>query len=670
MVLLFCIFSESLNCTASDSDSDYYPNLASLSINSGTLSPVFNPDITNYTAVISKIPSLIVTPTADNENDIITVNGITCDKGSSCRLDIPSSNFQVTIIVKTQYGFSKSYLINIVYEKPDTAGLSSLSVDHGALSPAFSADTLYYYENVEKNVSSITITPVAANTYFSVKVNQEDVMSGSGINLPLSSGTNTEIITVSDSYGNTRVYTILITREGAANDSVGLSDIAVSPGALNTAFAADTYSYSANVENDVNVFSVTPTALDSTAEITVNGTAVESGHTYRVPLTDGISTILIIVTGTGGQSKTYTVAVSHTSANDSAGLSSLILNAGSLDPSFASGTLNYSTRVDNDVSKLYISATAADTAAQIKYNGSASGSVSLNVGSSIVSIAVISESGSIKTYTINVFRKYDALITVSTQNADGAYCATVPDYVSSLDDSDAFTFKLGGDTVIIPASVLKSCKGFTVSRSVSTQSTLQKASSAAFNNYNIAGGVDVTLSGSGAVSSVLNARVTLEMGSGVKTALKNGEPEILYYNASAGTLENTNATIDLSAGTANFTAAKSGTYVFATALSGSSVKYTVTADSGYSNSGSHLSFNVKVTRETDSVKLEDAKLLVISTLSNGTQTFYIKELTGDSCNVSVSVDSRANSSAVYLISGSFDGGVVPKSYALAQFVKA
>lgn len=82
-------------------------------------------------------------------------------------------------------------------------------------------------------------------------------------------------------------------------------------------------------------------------------------------------------------------------------LASLNVGAGSLSPSFNANTTSYNVEVDNNVSSINISATAADSGARIE----GTGTKSLNYGYNSLTVKVIAASGDVKTYTINVNRK-------------------------------------------------------------------------------------------------------------------------------------------------------------------------------------------------------------------------------------------------------------------------
>ena len=95
-------------------------------------------------------------------------------------------------------------------------------------------------------------------------------------------------------------------------DNVKLSALSISAGTLN--FDADISDYTVTVTNNVASVTVTPTADDNNATLTVNGTDVVSGSASgEIPLTEGEDTVIQVVvtaeddTTTG----TYTITVSR-----------------------------------------------------------------------------------------------------------------------------------------------------------------------------------------------------------------------------------------------------------------------------------------------------------------------------------------------------------------------
>lgn len=191
-----------------------------------------------------------------------------------------------------------------------------------------------------------------------------------------------------------------------------LSNLAVSEGAIR--FDPAVTSYSVNVAHAVTSIDITPAASD--AAIEVNGTATVSGSVYTLsPLAVGENTVTIQVTpvtsAVYAAPSTYTLLVNRAAGvqSNNADLSGLTVSAGTLTPAFNAGVTSYSVSVPSVVSSIDVTPTAADPAASLKINGTASvsGAVygqSLNVGNNAITIEVTAESGIKKAYQIGVIR--------------------------------------------------------------------------------------------------------------------------------------------------------------------------------------------------------------------------------------------------------------------------
>ncbi|HNF16153.1 MAG TPA: DUF1554 domain-containing protein, partial [Leptospiraceae bacterium] len=215
------------------------------------------------------------------------------------------------------------------------------------------------------------------------------------------------------------------------DSSVYLTDLSLSSGTLSPSFSSSAASYSASVDNSVTSVTVTPTANFSSASITVNGAAVNSGSpSGSISLSTGPNTVSIAVSGSGGSTKTYTVEItksaSAASAAVSADLISLWTSQGTLSPVFSSAVTSYTMTLANAVSSITVTPSAA-SGVSITVNGTSvnsgasSGSITMNSGANVITIAVTSASGS-STYTINVTRLaasvYRIFITAATYNGN------------------------------------------------------------------------------------------------------------------------------------------------------------------------------------------------------------------------------------------------------------
>ena len=240
---------------------------------------------------------------------------------------------------------------------------------------------------------------------------------------PSGSGTVDVTVTVNSQTSPTSAADRFIYRSTVST----LSNLALSSGTLSPSFATGTTSYTASVANSVTAITVTPTVTDATATVTVNGTAVTSGSpSGSINLNVGQNTITTVVTAQDGTTiSTYTVVVTR-APSAVATLSNLALSSGTLAPTFASGTTSYTASVANSVTAITVTPTVADATATVTVNGtavasgSASGSITLPVGNTTITVVVTAQDGTTNsTYTVVVTRAIDPPVA-------GAVTAAVP----------------------------------------------------------------------------------------------------------------------------------------------------------------------------------------------------------------------------------------------------
>lgn len=123
------------------------------------------------------------------------------------------------------------------------------------------------------------------------------------------------------------------------------------------------------------------------------------------------------------------------SGNPNNWLSSLSVSGYGLTPSFQAAVTDYSVIVGTEVSSINVGASAVAPKAGV----SGAGTYALNYGNNVINVTCVSQSGSAKTYTINVVRQQPAADNTQTPESGGT---TVADGVSV-----STSYKLG-DTVI------------------------------------------------------------------------------------------------------------------------------------------------------------------------------------------------------------------------------
>ena len=298
--------------------------------------------------------------------------------------------------------------------------LSGLVPSAGTLAPVFDSGTTSYTATVPNTTDTISVTPTATDPTATITVNSTTVTSGTAsAAFSLSVGTNvitTEV--VSQDLSTTNTYTLTVTRA----PNVELSGLLPSDGPLAPAFASGTISYTASVPYTTTDITVTPTAVNTLATITVNGVAVTSGSpSGSIPLSVGANTITTVVTGEDAvTTKTYTLTVTRAAPN--VDLSSLVPSAGTLAPAFASGTISYSASVPTATTEITLTPTAVNSLATITVNGAPvtsgdpSGTIALSMGSNTITTVVTGEDAvTTKTYTLTVIRGPKTLFSSGTK---------------------------------------------------------------------------------------------------------------------------------------------------------------------------------------------------------------------------------------------------------------
>jgi hypothetical protein len=150
-----------------------------------------------------------------------------------------------------------------------------------------------------------------------------------------------------------------------------------------------------------------------------------SGSFSSVTLTGGYSGSLAGNAATTSGNRTFafeqstgvlTVANSAPPVSSNANLSALSLSGASLSPSYAAGTISYTATVANSVTSLTVTPTVEQGNATVTVNGTAvtsgaaSGSISLSVGSNVLTTVVTAQDGvTTKSYTVTVTRSLSAL---------------------------------------------------------------------------------------------------------------------------------------------------------------------------------------------------------------------------------------------------------------------
>ena len=269
--------------------------------------------------------------------------------------------------------------------KSTEAKLSNLGITPNDFK-GFKKDTYSYTHEVPYSVSEVTV--------YAEPVKGATVTSGTE-KFALKEGNNTIEVVVKAEAGNTQKYTLTIKRRTAAEEAAlsgeasdaTLKSLGIKPEEYDfSGFQKDKTEYSVEVPEDVEEIEVYAEASSSKAQVSGTG---------KVKLKNGENKLIVQVTAEDGTTKTYTIEVTRdgteaTATNDEDGgfgLSSLEIKDLTLNPSFKTGTYEYTIELSEDLSALDIEAIATDEDATIEIVGNEN----LQQGENVITILVTNE---------------------------------------------------------------------------------------------------------------------------------------------------------------------------------------------------------------------------------------------------------------------------------------
>lgn len=319
------------------------------------------------------------------------------------------SDFTLTVNITDSEGNSVPYPIQMKFETDSNLEFKTLQITYDNNDPinidyTTTDDEGNYTDSPDSDASKATIKLLDSSG-----AEMTCTINGSSSNVvTLVGGEN--VITIRRTYLNiSKEYKLIINKKGEAK----LKSLVPSTGSLSPAFDSDTYDYEITVPTTQTTIAFTPTSIDSTSTIKVDGTIVKSGKkSTSIELGEGENEIQIKVETEEGIKGTYNIVINRTERERSAQLSSLKLTKGTLSPSFNKGIYEYTATVDNNVTSIGITAVTVDPAATITIDGdeipsgATSPNISLDEGANVISVKVKDDKGNIKTYAVTITRKY------------------------------------------------------------------------------------------------------------------------------------------------------------------------------------------------------------------------------------------------------------------------
>ena len=348
------------------------PNLNSLSIAGGTLSPTFNGNTTNYTANVNT-SSVTISATAPNKG---SVSGI-----GSKPLNYGKNTFKV--VSTAENGTTKTYTITIT-RKDTEVRLKSLEPVNN-----FTMGTTLYNVTLPSTQDTYTLNAIPMSERSKV-----NILPSATIKL-IPGERKTISVTVTSESGNTKTYTVNVFRKDDKNGDTTLKNLTLKD--VDIKFKSNTSSYKATVENNIEEIEINAEASDKNAKIEGLGK-----HKLNV----GSNTIRVVVTAQNGSEKTYTITVVRKdekgnveNLSNNTKIKSIKIN--NEDINIKDNVFTYSLSVENNISIVDLTYELEDE----KSSATVEGNNELIVGNNKFKIIVTAEDGTTKKYEIQIERK-------------------------------------------------------------------------------------------------------------------------------------------------------------------------------------------------------------------------------------------------------------------------
>ena len=262
------------------------------------------------------VSSITVTPTAQDTNATIKVNGTLVASGTaSAAIPLNVGSNTITVAVTSQVGgIVTTYTVAVT--RADSNYLSSLTVQSrsGAiqLTPAFVKTTQGYTASVASSVASVTFTPAAESATATITINGTAVTSGQvSPSFNLAEGNNTYTIVVTAG-GATFTYTVVIAK--AYNLLLNKTDIVYNyrggSGTTTVTMDSTTLNYNVNLPNSPSTMTIAPFAASANVVVKVNGVVVTSGTpSGSINVTSGMVVPITVSSPDNTQLRSYTLTV-------------------------------------------------------------------------------------------------------------------------------------------------------------------------------------------------------------------------------------------------------------------------------------------------------------------------------------------------------------------------
>ncbi len=349
-------------------------NLASLSVDNGTLTPNFNKDTVKYTvSVDSNIDKINVTATTEDNKASLTGDG---------EHNLNFGENTIKVVVTAEDNSTKEYEIVVTRRESSDTSLSDLTID-GTTITGFTTTKDNYEITLPFGTTSFLLNATPNDTNASIPASELGTKTLTG-----NTGTFTFTVTAQDN--TTKTYTIKVTIAG--NNDTTIDTLTVLGKTPTWSDANNRYELTVDGEtlsvgpNDVTaVFNNGASITNKDAEMTL----VKGGNSYKFTVTaqDGTTT------------KEVEVYITR-EASDVNTLDTLTSDVGTFTPSFDKDTNSYKLTLPEDTTEFTISATSTSKNPASTVVGT--GKYTIPVTDDKVEVIVTAEDGSVNTYEITI----------------------------------------------------------------------------------------------------------------------------------------------------------------------------------------------------------------------------------------------------------------------------
>lgn len=350
-------------------------------------------------------------------------------------------DYKLEVIAENSALTAPPYIIHVVRSAPNAdTRLKNLTItDQNNVAVdtfAFNQEQLEYTIPVPYETTHALIKPEALSPAAQVTVDRTVITaSRPSLTVELTAGKERVVtVSVTSESAETRIYTLKFTRAMPSTEA-RLSDLKVDALTLSPKFYPATTAYEITIPEGTKGYSVTPTAFDQFATITVNDKLVKSGEKSQTFKTiDPISTATVKVTAQDGKTQLiYTITVRDDNLiekSNNADLAAVSISGASLTPRFKANMFAYDVAISPSTDYVDIKPRPADANATVTV---LEGTKELQLRDGAYSTGIREDETEIKIKVVSQDKKntqeYDFVIYKSDEDKQGIYKPITADMV-------------------------------------------------------------------------------------------------------------------------------------------------------------------------------------------------------------------------------------------------